>query len=806
MAGIARSGNGMPDPEQGIEPGDAAMSLNPDSRGVLGRIVLVCGTITAGAGTLILVGWTIGSDARTAMGTGYIPAPNTALLFVLMGSAVLVREAWPASRVIHRIAAAAAIFSAVMGSVTLIGFVIGLNIDDWLFSTMRMLGEVPMGHMSPVTAFCFVLAGGSLLLLECQARTWAAISGTLITLAGAACLMGYWFGAPLLYGGTVIPVALPTSLALVALGAGLTAAAGPDTWPLNTLIGPSTRARLLRALLPTVVLLALIKDWITAVLLEHSDPGVVLASAMTAVSFLVVVGLVVSRVSRTIGDAIDRTEAELTHAAEALRESEETLHETLQRLKFHVENSPLAVVEFDREFRVISWSNVAQRVFGWSAEEILGKRIDQLRWVHEEDAARVAALSADMFAGRRTRNLHTNRNYRKDGSVITCEWYNSALLDSAGDLVSVLSLVVDITERKHAEDALRNRESLLQRIFDLLPVGLWFADKDGKLLRGNPAGVKIWGAEPQVGLSGYGIFKARRLPSGEEVAADDWALAHTIRDKVTIVDELLEIDAFDGKKKTILNYTAPVLDAEGEVQGAIVVNQDITESKRIEQALHDNAKRLRNLSRRLIAVEETERRKINRELHDRVGAHLSALNLNLSIVRSQLPQESLRAVGVRLEDTQKLLEETTARVRDLMADLHPPALDDYGLLAALRTYAESLGARIAVPISVHGEPFVPRLPLAAETALFRVAQGALVNAVTHAQAKRIEILVAATADRATLTIADDGLGFDAAHTSMTHASWGLAIMCERAEAVGAELTVESAPGKGTRVRVEIPRK
>src|ERR1017187_10639085 len=80
------------------------MSLNPGSRGVFGRIVVVCGAITAGAGALILVGWTLGSDALTAIGTGYIPAPNTALLFVLLGSAVLNREVWPASRVIHRIA------------------------------------------------------------------------------------------------------------------------------------------------------------------------------------------------------------------------------------------------------------------------------------------------------------------------------------------------------------------------------------------------------------------------------------------------------------------------------------------------------------------------------------------------------------------------------------------------------------------------------------------------------------------------------------------------------------------------------
>ncbi len=138
---------------------------------------------------------------------------------------------------------------------------------------------------------------------------------------------------------------------------------------------------------------------------------------------------------------------------------------------------------------------------------------------------------------------------------------------------------------REAEQALRHRESLLQKVFDILPFGLWFADRDGTLLRGNPAGVAIWGAEPHVAPKDYGVFKARRLPTGEEVAPDDWALARTIRDGATIVDEMLEIDAFDGRKKVILNYTAPVVDEQAALQGAIIVNQDITELKRAEQAL-----------------------------------------------------------------------------------------------------------------------------------------------------------------------------------------------------------------------------
>jgi PAS domain S-box-containing protein len=146
-------------------------------------------------------------------------------------------------------------------------------------------------------------------------------------------------------------------------------------------------------------------------------------------------------------------------------------------------------------------------------------------------------------------------------------------------------IISDITERKQAEEELKRRENLLNRIFEVLPVGLWLADKNGMLLRGNPAGVRIWGGEPHVPISEYGVFKAWRMPKREPIEADDWALAKTVRDGVTINDELLEIESFDGKKKTILNYTAPILDENGAVDGAIVVNLDISDRKALEEQL-----------------------------------------------------------------------------------------------------------------------------------------------------------------------------------------------------------------------------
>lgn len=157
--------------------------------------------------------------------------------------------------------------------------------------------------------------------------------------------------------------------------------------------------------------------------------------------------------------------------------------------------------------------------------------------------------------------------------------------DESGNVIGVVAHGLDITKRKQIEDELKQRKNLLQKIFEILPIGLWIADKNGRLLDGNPAGVSIWGAKPNVSPSEYGVFKARRLPSKEEIAPDDWALIYTIRDGVTVVDELLEIDAFDGKKKTILNYSAPIFDDCGEIEGAIVVNQDISEREKLHSQL-----------------------------------------------------------------------------------------------------------------------------------------------------------------------------------------------------------------------------
>ncbi len=129
-----------------------------------------------------------------------------------------------------------------------------------------------------------------------------------------------------------------------------------------------------------------------------------------------------------------------------------------QTLAFHVENSPLAVLEWDNQFRLRRWSKRAEEIFGWKAAELLGKRTGEWRFIYDDDLEKVQAITTALLQGTLSRSVNRNRNYTKSGAVVHCEWYESVLFDSSGQLVSILSLVQDVTERVKAEEALEDRQ------------------------------------------------------------------------------------------------------------------------------------------------------------------------------------------------------------------------------------------------------------------------------------------------------------------------------------------------------------
>ena len=257
-------------------------------------------------------------------------------------------------------------------------------------------------------------------------------------------------------------------------------------------------------------------------------------------------------------------------------------------LYFILKSAPYAIAVYDKDLRFIAVSDRYLQNYNLKEQDIIGKH-------YYEILPEMHMKWKDVYQRCLSGSIERNEEdlfVRHDGSITYNRWECRPWYEADEKIGGIITYNEVITKQKIAQEELKKREQLLSKIFELLPVGLWIADSNGKLLGGNKKGVEIWGAEPNVDIKEYGIFKARRLPSGEEIAPDDWALAHTIRKGITVVDEMLEIEAFDGKKKTILNYTAPVLDEQGEIQGAIIVNQDVSDLNQIKNDLVKSQERL----------------------------------------------------------------------------------------------------------------------------------------------------------------------------------------------------------------------
>lgn len=219
------------------------------------------------------------------------------------------------------------------------------------------------------------------------------------------------------------------------------------------------------------------------------------------------------------------------------------------------------------------------------------------------------------------------------------------------------------------------------------------------------------------------------------------------------------------------------------------------ENARLLETSQAGEAEVRNLSTRLAEAEENERRRIARELHDQVGQSLSVLSINMNIMHSQVP-EFLPGFKRRLDDSLMLIDQTTDHIRHLMSELRPAVLDDYGLKAALDWAVGSITKRTNLNLLVEGE--CNRFPPRVEIALFRIAQEALGNITRHTHARNVKILLSQDGPDMSMSIADDGVGFDPSNINATERSgWGLRLMAERAESIGASLKVESTPGIGT---------
>ena len=273
------------------------------------------------------------------------------------------------------------------------------------------------------------------------------------------------------------------------------------------------------------------------------------------------------------------------------KKTAEEIRELSQRLSYHVDNSPLAVIEWGPDMRLIRWSGEAERIFGWRAEEVLGKRMEDFHWIYKEDEDQVAEVSSQLQDGTNPRRFSANRNYHKNGSVVDCEWYNSSMLDESGKLRSILSLVLDVTERRKAESALQASEQRWATTLASIGDAVIATDISGRITFMNAVAEE---------LTGWTLSEALMKPAKEVFNIINEGTRREVEDPVTKVLALGMIVGLanhtilvrrNGTEVPIDDSGAPIMDRKRNITGVVLVFRDITGRKKAENELQTTLKR-----------------------------------------------------------------------------------------------------------------------------------------------------------------------------------------------------------------------
>ena len=527
---------------------------------------------------------------------------------------------------------------------------------------------------------------------------------------------------------------------------------------------------------------------------------------------------------QTAQDITERKQAE-----EALRRSEERFVRFMQHLP------GLAWIK-DVDGRYVYANAAAEKAFNTAREKLYGRTDEEIF------PAEVAAQfrKNDELALGDEKGIQVTETLEQEDGILHYSLVNKFPIPGPdGSTVLIGGTAFDITERKQAEEALRESEERFRAILRQATAGIVRKDAAGQFIFVNDAfcnmlgyteaellGKTIWQFTHQDDLEENKRLYYRAMMEGipfkleKRLLRKDGSILWVDVSVSPIVDATgtpqsavaIEVDVTRRKEaeealhQLNLQLESRVQKRTIELQAANQsLREEITERQKVEDALHESRKRLQILSQRLVDVQEEERRALARELHDRVGQSLSALNINLVILDNQISNRVPEEVSARLDDSMQLVAETITLVRDVMSDLRPSVLDDYGLEAALQSHVDAFKSRyrVAVQFEKADQP-IPRLGSSVEMTFLRIAQEALINVARHARAEQATLSLRQEEKTIRLIVQDNGAGITSWQDANRPGSHGLTIMRERAEAFGGDLKISSVPGKGTKVEASIP--
>jgi PAS domain S-box-containing protein len=468
--------------------------------------------------------------------------------------------------------------------------------------------------------------------------------------------------------------------------------------------------------------------------------------------------------------------------------------EALLRNAAIVESSEDAIASGTLDGIIVSWNTGAQRMYGYTEAEAVGKPITMILPPELRDEEN--KIFETLRAGGHIEHFETIR-VTKTGKKINVSLTISPIKDSSGRTVGISGIARDITERKRAEEALaevnrtlvaqaaslQSREELLRVFVKNVPAAVAMLDRDMRYLQVSDRWCSDYlrGRTQILGRSHYEFFPD--MP-------ERWKEAH----RRALEGETLraEEDRWEsgGSTRWARWEVRPWRAADATVGGLLILTEDITRSKEAEETLS-------GMTRKLIEAQEQERARIGRELHDDINQRLAMLSLELE----QL-EENPSEIQPRVQELRREMAEVSNDVQAMSHDLHSSKLEYLGVVAGIKSWCKEFGERQRVEIDFSNDVH-SALPFEIGLSLFRVLQEALHNVMKHSGVKRIEVQLREDSGGIHLIIRDSGKGFDV-EAALQGKGLGLTSMRERVRLVNGTISIESKPMGGTTIHVRVP--